>query len=271
MRLATFIHQGRESFGIVTDRGIVDLQGLTGDSSLRALLERGGLADCARHASASATIALSDVQWLPVIPDSDRIMCAGINYKSHAAETGRDLPAHPSMFLRHKASLVGHGQAVKKPRSSDHYDYEGELAVVIGRAGRHIAEADALSHVAGYTILNDGSVRDYQKISVGGGKNFEASGACGPWMVTTDDIPDPSRLTLETRLNGQVVQHSGTDLLIYPIPHIIAYYSTICTLRPGDIISTGTPEGVGPLVAGDSVTVSVDGVGELTNPVVDEA
>ena len=277
MRLASYRHRGNASYGIVVQDGIIDLAGRTGARSLRELLERQLVAGCGRYAGLAADVPLAQIEWLPPVPDADRIMCAGINYRSHAAETGRDLPANPSMFLRHRASLVGHGQPVRKPRASDHYDYEGELALVIGRAGRHIALADALDHVAGYTCLNDGSVRDYQKISVGNGKNFEASGACGPWMVTVDEIPDPARLALETRLNGQVVQHSGTDLLIYSIPHIISYYSTICTLMPGDIITTGTPDGVGSqrkpplwMRAGDRIEVEISAIGTLANPVLDE-
>ena len=144
-----------------------------------------------------------------MIPHPEKILCAGINYRSHAAETGRELPKQPSMFIRFTDTLVGHDGAMIRPKLSDNFDYEGELAVVIGKAGRHIATEHALDHVAGYTCFVDGSVRDYQKFSVTSGKNFPGTGPLGPWLVTTDEIPDPSRLALTTRLNGKEVQHSG--------------------------------------------------------------
>src|SRR5271163_1554717 len=162
--------------------------------------------------------ALSNLEFLPVVPDPQRIVCVGINYRSHAEETGRDISPAPSVFLRLADTLLGHGQALVRPRVSDKFDFEGELAVVIGRPGRHVPEADALGHVAGYTCFVDGSVRDYQKFSVTSGKNFPATGPLGPVMVTADEIGDPTRLTLVTRLNGQEMQRSGTDLLIYSIP-----------------------------------------------------
>jgi 2-keto-4-pentenoate hydratase/2-oxohepta-3-ene-1,7-dioic acid hydratase in catechol pathway len=189
----------------------------------------------------------------------------------------RELPKQPSMFIRFADTLVGHGGELIRPKVSDNFDFEGELALVIGKGGRHIAAERALEHVAGYTCFVDGSVRDYQKFSVTSGKNFPGTGPLGPWLVTADEIPDPSRLTLMTRLNGREVQRSPTDLLIYAIPQIIAFCSDFTALSPGDIISTGTPEGVGhsrkpPLwmKAGDTLEVEITDIGVLRADVVDE-
>ncbi|MGH6675935.1 MAG: fumarylacetoacetate hydrolase family protein, partial [Xanthobacteraceae bacterium] len=198
-------------------------------------------------------------------------------YRSHAAEVGRELPKQPSMFIRFADTLVGHDGEMIRPKVSDNFDYEGELALVIGRAGRHIPADRALEYVVGYTIFVDGSVRDYQKLSVTSGKNFPGTGPLGPWLVTTDEIPDPSKLTLTTRLTGQQVQHSTTDKLIYSIPQIIAFCSDFTALSPGDVIATGTPEGVGhsrkpPLwmKPGDTLEVEIAGIGILRARIVDE-
>jgi 2-keto-4-pentenoate hydratase/2-oxohepta-3-ene-1,7-dioic acid hydratase in catechol pathway len=188
----------------------------------------------------------------------------------------RELPKQPSMFIRLADTLVGHGGELIRPKVSDNFDFEGELALIIGKGGRHIAAERALEHVAGYTCFVDGSVRDYQKFSVTSGKNFPGTGPLGPWLVTTDEIPDPGRLTLMTRLNGKEVQRSPTELLIYSIPQIIAFCSDFTALSPGDVISTGTPEGVGhsrkpPLwmKPGDTLEVEITGIGVLRAHVVD--
>ncbi len=233
---------------------------------------------CARTAKeAKPDRKLSEVKFLPVIPHPEKILCAGINYRSHAAETGRELPKQPSMFARFTDTLVGHEGEMIRPTVSDNFDFEGELAVVIGTPGRHIKIERALDHVAGYTCFVDGSVRDYQKFSVTSGKNFPGTGPLGPWIVTIDEIPDPSRLTLMTRLNGKEVQRSGTDLLIYSIPHIIAFCSDFTALSAGDVIATGTPEGVGhrrtpPLwmKPGDTLEVEITGIGTLRTQITDE-
>ena len=189
---------------------------------------------------------LADVKWLPAIPNPEKILCAGINYRSHAAETGRELPKQPSMFIRLANTLIGHEGEMIRPSVSQNFDFEGELAVVIGRGGRHIPVERALDHVAGYTCFVDGSVRDYQKFSVTSGKNFPGTGPLGPWIVTTDEIPGPDAPRRSRHaLNGQEVQKSGTDLLIYSVPQIIAFCSDFTPLAPGDVIATGTPEGVG--------------------------
>jgi 2-keto-4-pentenoate hydratase/2-oxohepta-3-ene-1,7-dioic acid hydratase in catechol pathway len=220
---------------------------------------------------------LADVRFLPVIPSPNKILCAGVNYRSHAAEVGRELPKQPSMFVRFTDTLVGHEGEMIRPTVSDNFDFEGELTLVIGKGGRHIKAEQALDHVAGYTCFVDGSVRDYQKFSVTSGKNFPGTGPLGPWLVTTDEIPDPGKLTLTTRLNDAQVQHSPTSQLIYSIPQIIAFCSDFTTLTPGDVIATGTPEGVGhsrkpPLwmKAGDTLEVEITGIGTLRTRIVDE-
>jgi 2-keto-4-pentenoate hydratase/2-oxohepta-3-ene-1,7-dioic acid hydratase in catechol pathway len=212
-----------------------------------------------------------------VIPNPAKILCVGINYKSHAEETGRDTMANPQMFLRLTNTLVGHDGEMIRPRVSTHFDFEGELTAIIGKGGRHIKESDALGHVAGYTCFVDGSVRDYQKHSVTSGKNFIGTGPLGPWLATSDEIPDPTKLTLTTRLNGQEMQRSGTDMLIYSIPKIISYVSSFTPLEPGDIIATGTPAGVGHrrnppvwMKAGDVLEVEITGIGTLRSRIVDE-
>ena len=278
MKLLSFIANGKDYFGALSGDGVVTLNDKVGQPTLRAALAAGALAAMRKASSgAKPDFKLGDIKFLPVIPRPEKILCAGINYRSHAAETGRELPKQPSMFVRFADTLVGHGGELIRPKVSDNFDFEGELAVVIGKAGRHIAAERALDHVAGYTCFVDGSVRDYQKFSVTSGKNFPGTGPLGPWLVTTDEIPDPSRLTLMTRLNGNEVQHSTTDLLIYSIPHIIAFCSDFTALSPGDVIATGTPEGVGhhrkpPLwmKPGDTLEVEITGIGILRAHVVDE-
>src|SRR5215831_12005548 len=231
MKLASYMADGKACFGVVTGDGVVTLNQRLGYATLRAALTAGGLAEIRKAADAAKPDRKpADVKWLPVIPSPDKILCAGINYRSHAAETGRELPKQPSMFIRRANTLVGHEGEMIRPKVSQSFDYEGELAVVIGRGGRHIPVERAIDHVAGYTCFVDASVRDYQKFSVTSGKNFPATGPLGPWLVTADEIPDPTKLTLITRLNGQEMQRSGTDLLIYSIPRIIAFCSDFTPL-----------------------------------------
>ncbi len=280
MKLASYIAGGKPAFGVVVDDGVVTLNGRlkSGAATLREALAAGAL-DEIRDAvkSAKPDRKLSDIRFLPVIPDPQKILCAGINYRSHAAEVGRELPKQPSMFIRFTDTLAGHDGEMFRPRRSENFDFEGEFTVVIGKGGRDIPEARALDHVAGYTCFVDGSVRDYQKFSVTSGKNFPGTGPLGPWLVTTDEIPDPTRLTLTTRLNGQQVQHSGTDQMIYSVPQIIAFCSQFTPLHPGDIIATGTPEGVGhgrkpPLwmKPGDVLEVEISKIGTLRTRIADE-
>src|SRR5215831_17941838 len=216
MKLASYIADGQPAFGVVTGDGIVAMNRRSRYGGLRDVLTAGALAEIAAAAAGQRPDhKLSDVRFLPVIPDPGKILCAGINYRSHAAETGRDIPKAPSIFARLVDTLVGHEGEMIRPSVSECFDFEGELALVIGRAGRHIRRERALEHVAGYTCFVDGSVRDYQKISVTAGKNFPATGPLGPWIVTADEIPDPGRLTLTTRLNGEVMQKSGTDTIVW--------------------------------------------------------
>jgi 2-keto-4-pentenoate hydratase/2-oxohepta-3-ene-1,7-dioic acid hydratase in catechol pathway len=280
MKLASYLADGRPAFGVVKDDGVVTMSGRPGvaAATLKEALAQGLLPQIADAAGkAKPDHRLADIRFLPAIPDPELIACAGINYRSHASETGRDIPKQPSMFIRRTNTLLGHEGEMIRPSVSTHFDFEGELAVVIGRGGRHIPAERALAHVAGYTCFVDGSVRDYQKFSVTSGKNFPATGPLGPWIVTTDEIPDPTCLTLMTRLNGTEMQRSGTDLLIYSIPQIIAFCSDFTTLSPGDVIATGTPEGVGhrrtpPLwmKPGDVLEVEITGIGVLRNRIVDE-
>ena len=278
MKLLSFVADGKELFGAVSGDGIVTLNERTGHASLRAALAAGAIENMRKAAKdGKPDRKLADVKFLPVIPYPEKILCAGINYRSHAAETGRELPKQPSMFARFVDTLVGHDGEMIRPKISDNFDFEGELAIVVGKGGRHIKSERALDHVAGYTCFVDGSVRDFQKFSVTSGKNFPGTGPLGPWLVTTDEIPDPSRLTLMTRLNGKEVQRSGTDLLIYSIPQIIAFCSDFTALSAGDVIATGTPEGVGhsrkpPLwmKAGDQLEVEITSIGTLRTRIIDE-
>jgi 2-keto-4-pentenoate hydratase/2-oxohepta-3-ene-1,7-dioic acid hydratase in catechol pathway len=280
MKLASYMADGKACFGVVTGDGVVTLNQRLGSryASLRDALAAGALAEIRKGADgAKADHRLSDIKWLPAIPNPEKILCAGINYRSHAAETGREVPKQPSMFIRLANTLAGHEGEMIRPSVSQSFDFEGELAVVIARGGRHIPVERALDHGAGYTCFVDGSVRDYQKFSVTSGKNFPATGPLGPWIVTTDEIADPTRLTLATRLNGQEVQKSSTDLLIHSVPQIIAFCSDFTPLAAGDVIATGTPEGVGhrrnpPLwmKPGDVLEVEISGIGTLRTRVVDE-
>jgi 2-keto-4-pentenoate hydratase/2-oxohepta-3-ene-1,7-dioic acid hydratase in catechol pathway len=286
MKLRSFRRGGRDSYGAVLDDGVFDLGPRMSDvyPTLRDLLTDptgvSGLKDEMSRGSKAADFALTEVKLLPPIADPARILAIGVNYRAHAQETGAQRSAEfPSVFLRMPSSVVAHGEAIVRPHVSEELDFEGELAIVIGRPGRYIARQDALSYVAGYSCFNDASIRDWQRHNPGPtpGKNFYHCGAFGPWLVTSDEIPDPTALTLETRLNGETVQHTSTDLMIHDVPRIIEYCSGFTPLEPGDVIATGTPSGVGhgrtpPLWmrAGDVIEVTISGIGTLRNTVVDE-
>ena len=280
MRLISFRHAGAARIGAVVEGGIVDLSARTAARwpGLRQAIAGKALGELAAALKgASADLSFGDVELQPVIPDPDKILCVGLNYASHVGEVGRQLPTVPSVFSRLHNTLVAHGGDIVRPHASIDFDFEGELAVIIGERCRHVPRARALSVIAGYTCFLDGSVRDFQKHSVTAGKNFPATGPLGPWLVTTDVIPDPQRLELTTRLNGNVVQHDTTDHMIFDVATIIEYLSTVTWLEPGDVIATGTPDGVGlgrkpPLwmKAGDRVEVEISGIGTLNVDVVDE-
>ena len=283
MKLLSFNRGGRFGYGVVVDQGIVDLGVRYSERwpSLSAVIRSGAL-DQLRELAAglNSDFSVDEVRFLPPILDPGRIICVGLNYKSHIEETGRKTPPYPTLFIRFPDSHVGHGEAIIRPSLSERHDFEGELAVIIGRSGRYIPAAEALRHIAGYSCYNDGSIRDFQFHSsqFTSGKNFWRSGAFGPWMVTTDEIPDPSQLHLETRLNGRVMQSAPTSDLMFDVPALVEYISKIFPLQPGDVISTGTTGGVGNarkppiyMQAGDRIEVELSSIGTLSNLVEDES
>jgi 2-keto-4-pentenoate hydratase/2-oxohepta-3-ene-1,7-dioic acid hydratase in catechol pathway len=282
MKLISFLNKGVRSYGAVFDDQIIDWGHRYGLEypTLRTSIT----ADFMKHLSQESTSGfgnpkLADVTLLPPIIDPQKIICVGLNYKAHAEEAGFKIPEFPSVFMRTTSTLVAHQEPMQRPRISNDFDYEGELAVIIGKPGRHIQVSDAMDHVFGYTCFNDGSVRDIQfQHSLIAGKNFPATGALGPWIVTADEIPDPSKLTLTTRVNGREVQRKGVDDMIFNVAQIISYISSWTRLEAGDVIATGTPEGVGfarkpPLwlKPGDSVEVEISGIGKLVNSVIAES
>ena len=281
MRITSYSIDGIKSFGVVTDDGVIDAKPLAGGpQSLKDAIAAGSMDMIAEAAvKRSADHSIDEVEFLPVIPDPDKIIAVGLNYRSHVLEGGRDIPEWPMIFTRFANSQVGHGQPMIKPNVSEMFDFEGEMAVIIGESCRHVSEADALSVVAGYACYNDGSIRDYQRHTSQfvPGKSFYKSGAFGPWMVTADEIPDPGALTLMTRLNGKEMQHATTDDLLFSIPQLIHYLSTVTELVPGDVIVSGTTGGVGcyrdpPVFMkdGDIIEIELDKIGVLRNPVVNE-
>ncbi|MBI2727528.1 MAG: fumarylacetoacetate hydrolase family protein [Polaromonas sp.] len=282
MKLVSYLNSGRVSFGAVVDGGIVDIVNASAGrySAIREILEPALLAEIdTLIRGRKPDMALEDATLLPVIPDPGKIWCCGLNYHEHVQETQREVTEQPTFFLRVADSQVAHGQPIVRPKISTQLDYEGEIAVVIGRGGRHIPEADAAAHVAGYTCYNDATIRDWQRHTSqwGPGKNFWRTGGFGPWLVTADEIPFGTVMSLTTRLNGQVMQHATTEMLIHSIARQIAYVSTIAPLSPGDVIVTGTPGGVGArrqppvwMRAGDVVEIEVGHVGILRNVIANE-
>jgi 2-keto-4-pentenoate hydratase/2-oxohepta-3-ene-1,7-dioic acid hydratase in catechol pathway len=282
MRLMSFTIDGRASFGLASANGVIDAQSrLDGEfRGLRDALVAGALPALRRLEQTKPDYALGDVEFLPVIPDAAaKLLCIGINYIPHIKEMGRERPDYPVVFVRFQDSIVGHGEPLQRPIGSVQLDWEGELAVIIGKRARRVRRAQALDYVAGYACFNDGSVRDYQRHSqqFTPGKNFHASGSFGPWLVTTDEQPDPSKLRLSTRLNGEVMQDESVGELCFDVSQLIEYCSTWSQLEPGDVIVTGTPGGVGAgrkpplwMKAGDTVEVEITGLGVLRNSIVDE-
>jgi 2-keto-4-pentenoate hydratase/2-oxohepta-3-ene-1,7-dioic acid hydratase in catechol pathway len=276
MRIVRFRHRDRTATGVIgSDGGVVDLSRRWPElDDVAGALHARARPQLQSAAMLAGDLELDEVQLLPPLAAAARLFCIGINYRSHATETARQEMPQPSVFIRTAESVVGHGEALAMPPCSEQFDYEGELAVVIGSGGRAIAEPQALQAVAGYTCFNDGSVRDFQKHSVTAGKNFDRSGACGPWISTADELPDPAALELSTWLNGTEVQHASTELLIHSVPAIVAYVSQFAALRCGDLIATGTPGGVGArrtpplwMKPGDVIEVCIGGIGSLRNTV----
>lgn len=281
MKLASFHNGPAAVYGIVAGDGLRPAPEAFRRRypELRQVLAAGVLAGLQDATTDVPAVDPAAVRFDPVIPLPGKILCVGVNYLAHIREMGREPPDYPTLFVRFPDSLVGHGQPIVRPRVSHQYDYEGELAVVIGRRARYLKATEALRYVAGYTCFLDGSVRDYQRHTTQfiPGKNFPATGSLGPWLVTADEIPDPARLTLKTRVNGEVLQSAPISDLCIDVPQIMAYCSEFCQLNPGDIIATGTPSGVGfartpPrwLQPGDVVEVEISGIGILKNTVADE-
>ncbi len=280
MKLVSFTAGGKPGFGALIGDGIVELSRRTKYPTMRAALAANAIDELKKAAQGTAPdYKLSEVTLQTPVPDAEKIICIGVNYKKHVIEVGRKMPEQPSVFFRLHSSLAASGAPIVRPKVSQAYDYEGELAAVIGKGGREIKRGDALSHVAGYTILNDGSIRDYQmKGSLAMGKNFTFSGSVGPCVLTADEVGDPATLTIETRLNGERKQYSGVNDLIFDIPFIIEYVSAAIPLSPGDIIATGTPDGVQHgkpepkwMKPGDVLEIEVPKIGVLRNTVVDAA
>lgn len=280
MKIGSYTHYGEASYGVLVGDRIVDMKGRMGPDypDLLSVLRAGAL-DVARKAAEGedGDFAVADVTFLPLIPAPVNIYCAGINYMDHVKETGREPPPFPTTFMKLAQSLVGHDQPILKPKVSDNFDFEAEYCVVIGKTGRHIAKADYKDYVAGYTCLMDGSVRDFQKVAVDQGKNFNKSSSVGPWLVTPDELPAEKDMRIEGRLNGEVMQISTLDQLIHDVGDCLSYYSQFAQLEPGDMISTGTPGGVGHardpqlwMKEGDVFEVEITGIGLLRNPVVNE-
>ncbi len=279
MRFLSYRAGGEASFGLAAETGVIDLKSRLGMPSLKAALASGAITRVGQYLSAPADRAWSQIQFLPVIPDPDKVICIGINYEEHRAETGRPAVAHPTVFLRFADTQVGHEQAIVKPRASDSVDYEGELAVIIGRAARNVPEDRALEYVAGFACYNDVSIRDFQRHTsqFTPGKNFPGTGPFGPYMTTPDEVGPLGPQRISTTLNGQVVQDARLEHMIFNVPKLIAYLSLWTMLRPGDVIVTGTPGGVGAtrdpplwMKPGDEVVVEIERVGRLVNRVADE-
>jgi 2-keto-4-pentenoate hydratase/2-oxohepta-3-ene-1,7-dioic acid hydratase in catechol pathway len=284
MRLVSFKVNGRSSYGAVTDGGIVDLaKKLPKYPTLLDVFRAGALTEARAAASGAADYQLKDVTLLPPIPQPEKIICVGINYPARAAEykDNREQPKYPNLFCRFPTSLVGHEQPIVRPKVSEKFDYEGELVLVIGKEGRHIPKEDALSHIGGLTLGNEGSVRDWLRhgtLNVTQGKNFDDSGSLGPWIVPAGDLDPGKPLRVMTRVNGQLRQDDTTDRLTWGFAWLINYISTFATLKPGDLIWTGTPTGAGGhqsppawLKPGDVVEVEAPEIGVLRNTVKDEA
>lgn len=282
MKLISFLNQGISSYGVVIGDEVLDLKPILGSQAvdLKTLISN-NLFEAAATAvkTHQPTLKFSELTLLPVIPNPNKIVCIGLNYGEHVRETGREITESPALFLRMNESQVAHGQDIVRPPESFKLDYEGEIAVVIGKGGRRISEVDAWDHIAGYSCYNDGSIRDWQTNTSQwtAGKNFWRTGGFGPWMVTADEIKPNQCMTLVTRLNGQEMQRTTTEMMIHNIPRQIAYISAFIPLEPGDVIVTGTPGGIGNkrvppvfMKAGDVVEIEVDAIGVLRNGICDE-
>jgi 2-keto-4-pentenoate hydratase/2-oxohepta-3-ene-1,7-dioic acid hydratase in catechol pathway len=282
MKLASFQIGTSKTWGVIEGDEALDIGAVLGARypDLKSVIAADALAVVRDAAGKAKRIPTADITWLPVIPNPDKILCIGLNYEMHRKETGRAEVDNPTVFGRFANSQTGHLTNIIRPKVSTHLDFEGELAIIIGKPGRHITQADAWSHIAGYACYNEGSVRDFQRHThqFTPGKNFPETGGFGPWMMTPDELGDVAPLRLQTRVNGQVVQDATIDQMIFDIPRQIEYCSSFTRLEPGDVIATGTPGGVGAkrtpplwLKPGDIVEVEIDRLGVLRNGVADEA
>jgi 2-keto-4-pentenoate hydratase/2-oxohepta-3-ene-1,7-dioic acid hydratase in catechol pathway len=284
-RLATFSLNGAIKYGAVVDGGVVDLSARHGKDypTLREVIAAGALMRLAEGAAGrSPDHALEAVTWLPPIPQPEKIICIGVNYPDRNAEykDGSDAPKYPSMFMRTPRSFVGHDTPLVRPRASTQLDYEGEVVLVIGKAGRHIPESAALDHIAAVTLCNEGTIRDWvrhAKFNVTQGKNFDSTGSLGPWLVPYTSEAQIADIRLTTHVSGELRQEDRTSRLIFPFRYLINYISTFTTLVPGDVIVTGTPTGAGArfdppcyLKPGDVIEIEAEGIGRLRNGVIDE-
>lgn len=274
MRFASVVHDGKPDWGFVEGGELALLGGHW--PSLRDAIAADCLAEAKSRARSAPRLPLASMKWRPLIDQPAKIICVGLNYESHRRETGRAVVQNPTVFTRFADSQTAHEAPILMPAVSEKLDYEGELAVIIGKGGRSIPADKALEHVAGYSCYNDGSVRDWQAhtIQFTPGKNFPETGAFGPWMVTPDEFGPLGPQRLQTRLNGQVMQDALLDDMIFPVPRLIEYISTFTALSPGDVIVSGTPGGVGAkreppvfMKVGDRVEVEIDGIGTLVNSV----
>jgi 2-keto-4-pentenoate hydratase/2-oxohepta-3-ene-1,7-dioic acid hydratase in catechol pathway len=283
--LATFTIDGRSRYGAITERGVVDLSARHGTKwpTLREVIEAGALIRLAEEADAlTPDFTEEDIAYAIPVPAPEKIICVGVNYPDRNEEykDGQAAPANPSLFVRFPRSFVGHRQNIVRPPESPQLDYEGEVVIVIGKAGRRIAEKDAVGHIAALSLCNEGTVRDWvrhAKFNVTQGKNFDRSGSIGPWLVPFEDEAQIDDIALTTRVNGEVRQHDRTGRMIFSFRKIITYISTFTTLVPGDVIVTGTPTGAGArrdppvwLKPGDVIEVEAEGIGILSNGVEDE-
>lgn len=279
MKLVSYLVSGRASFGLLTQNGIVDLKEKLGNkyADLKSLLaDSEGFSVAKTYLDAPSDIDEQDITYLPVIPNPNKILCVGMNYAEKRAEFNETSSA-PTLFVRFPDSQTGHKTNIIKPAITNELDYEGELAIIIGKEGFRIKPEEALSHVAGYSCYMDGSIRDWQYTWFTAGKNWPSTGAFGPCITTSDEIPDPTVLSLTTYLNGQEMQHDCIKNLVHTVPELISYISTFTRLSPGDVILTGSPGGVGKkrnppvfMKDGDKIEVEITGIGRLTNYVVAE-
>lgn len=290
MRLVAFKHRERQSLGVVTGDTVVDLPSIDSrvstdvcDFLSRTNGDLGWIRDAAANGPAAAHFSLEDIEYALPVGRSARIFCLGLNYADHVKESrySGDLPKWPSLFMRTSSSLVAHRQPLVRPRASETFDYEAELAFLVGRRIRHAEAAEALSCIAGYACSNEGSIREFQRHTTQwtAGKNFDRSGSLGPWFVTADELPPGATgLRIQTRLNGKTLQSDNTDNMIFDVVHIVQYLSKVLVLEPGDIVLTGTPSGVGHaqkpdpiwMRPGDTCEIEIEGIGLLENPIQDE-